>query len=153
MAADNDCPGHCLVDVSKGPREPVKKLKGGMGLYLGHLNILSLRNKVDEHKVHMEGKALDVLALTETWLCDSISKIEVDIPGCVLYCKKRQERNGGGMVMYVCDSLQATVRVDLESPDLEVLWLQLRLMNKNCLVACVYRPLTLHLPFTTILKR
>ena len=88
----------------------------------------------------MKEQALDCLAITKSWLCNNISDAEIDIPGYIAHRKDRQERSGGGVALYVRDSIQASRMTDLEVVELEVIWLQLNLLKRNHLVACVYRP-------------
>lgn len=85
----------------------------GEDLVVGHLNIRSLVNKHDELRVFMEkrSRAL-VLGLSETWLDDSISDAELEVPGFHLY-RKDWNRRGGGVLVYVSKDVKAVRRAEL----------------------------------------
>lgn len=96
----------------------------------------------------MHDHGIDILALTETWLNDSISDSLVHIPHYKIYRKDRSDhRTGGG----VCFFVRNTLRVKLLDchPDLEAIFLQVsdgtRLGSPSMLLGCVYRP-----PNTTV---
>ena len=119
---------------------------------VGHINIRSLRNKVSEVSDIVSRYQLQILAVSETWLSKDISDDEVSIQGFRLFRTDRvvsEERNGrppgGGVCLYVRDSLCATdVPVSLR-PDFPRLELVLIRVKLSCLlpaviVGCTYRP-------------
>lgn len=62
---------------------------------------------------------------------------EICIPGYKVYRKDRN-RNGGGIVLFVDEELR---RTDLESTDLEAVWLEIReRANRRALIGAIYRP-------------
>ena len=85
----------------------------------------------------------DVIALTETWLnmSDKDFETEVHIQGYNLYHKDRVGRRGGGVALYVRDSLQSysvsSIKVDNNQ---ESLWVEIKEGNEKLLMGLVYRP-------------
>ncbi len=119
-----------------------------------HLNARSILAGVDLD-VHMDDQysllddiyeclvyinEFDVIAISETWLKDNVRDDALDLAGYQLpICKNRQSR-GGGVMLYVRESIGAIHRTDLEKNDTEILWVELRLRDKRVLFATCYRP-------------
>ena len=64
-----------------------------------------------------------VLALTATWAKEDIIEREFEIPGYTLFRKDRGNK-GGGIAIHARDDLIVTRRDDLETSDVEGLWLE-----------------------------
>ena len=77
------------------------------GLEIGHLNIRSLPNKIDEVRIIMNEHHFDILAISETWLSDVIPSETVHISRYHLYRNDRRS-HGGGVLLYIKDTLQHT---------------------------------------------
>lgn len=110
------------------------------GLRIAHINVNSLRNKVQEISTLINGENINVLAVSETHLDESITDMGVGISGYNIF---RNDRNifGGGVAIYIQSHIPAKVRSDLMSPGIEALWLEVHLAHcKQFLVGCVYRP-------------
>ena len=75
---------------------------GSNNLNVAHINIRSLRNKLDEVKVLMQVCRFDILAITETHLNQKISNKQLEIDN---YKIVRRDRNsgaaGGGCLVYI----------------------------------------------------
>lgn len=122
---------NCLADI-----------KRNRGLTIAHLNIRSLRNKIDLIRLELLNEtSLDVLTLSETWLDSSIQDSEVQLPG--FSCVRRDRtssKSGGGVIIYVRNGLPFRVREDLNNGDNECLWIELtRKICKPTLICCIYR--------------
>ena len=86
------------------------------GLSLAHLNIRSLLHKMDQVNLVMGGaKSFDILSFSETWLNDTVSDDEIVIPGYNCVRRDRQEKSGGGVAIFCRDSINFTVREDLNN--------------------------------------
>ena len=60
----------------------IQDIRNTRGLKIGHLNVRSLRNKVDMVRLELTKEScFDVLTLSETWLDASVSNSEVHMPG------------------------------------------------------------------------
>ena len=134
-----------LVDISADEQEqemdqvvPFGRRDGS--LVLGHLNIRSLFNKLDELQVFLENRSRAlVLGLSETWLDSSLLDAELEVPGFSLYRKDRNRR-GGGVMVYVSNDVKAVRRGDVEEVGIEALWIEVKTSKMRMLVCNVYRP-------------
>ena len=77
--------------------------------------------------------------MSETWLSKSVSDNEVRVDGYRTYRKDRGG-NGGGVLVYVSETLKSCRRVDLEKDDVEAVWIELRFQMKEVLCCNIYRP-------------
>ena len=82
---------------------PYPKLKGSA---IGHLNIASNKH-IEELKIFVKNQNFDLLTINETRLDYTIDNNEVDISGYNLIRKDRN-RNGGGVAIYVRDTIPYT---------------------------------------------
>ena len=87
----------------------------------------------------------DIILVTETWLTDDVPDQSVNITGFNLTRKDRTIGRGGGVAIYVKETIPLKVRSDLTNEDFECLWniLRLRWLPRSILriaVACVYIP-------------
>ena len=107
-----------------------------------HLNARSLKapNRINEIRATLVNiHSFDLIAATETHLDQSVQEHEVELPSYHLHRNDRN-RNGGGVAIYSRDHLGAVRRYDLENPDIEIIWVEVRLANKKHLIASCYRP-------------
>lgn len=95
--------------------------------------------KIDEIEHLTQRLKLDAVCLTETWLDATISSNDLSIPGFTLHRRDRN-RHGGGVGIYIRDSISSTRRFDFEIGDAESLWLDCKISTKRCLLAVYYRP-------------
>ena len=89
----------------------------------------------------MEDKAIDILGLNETKLDKTIPDIQVDIEGYDILRRDRN-RNGGGVALYIRQSLNYVNRQDLSShKDLEILTVEIKKpKSRPFLLTTWYRP-------------
>ena len=110
------------------------------GLHFLHLNARSLLPKLVEIKTLALQSNAAVIGISETWLDDSISDSEIEIPN---YAVLRTDRNrgGGGVCMYIRKNLSFNHRQDLQNDQLEVVFADLLLpKSKPILTGICYRP-------------
>lgn len=83
-------------------------------LTIAHVNICSLRNKVDEMNHLLFSNTINIFAISETHL------------EMKLYNLYRNDRGryGGGIAFYVQNQILVKVREDIMCKEIEVLWLQ-----------------------------
>ena len=112
----------------------------GKGLHFLHLNIRSLPPNIDEIRTIANRTKAAVIALTETWLDDSVNDSEISINN---YCLIRADRNrqGGGVCLYIRENLTFNPRIDIKTDSIETLWVEiLQPKTKPILVGVAYRP-------------
>lgn len=120
------------ISSNPGPFDLRASINGTKGILVRQWNIQRLTDsKFEEISLSLIAdnnssiRSVDVLFLTETFCSSKTPDLFLQIPGYVLFRKDRVEKMGGGVIAYVNDNLQAKIRSDLMSADLEVLWLEI----------------------------
>ncbi len=109
------------------------------GISVMHLNIQSLKPKLDI--LAIEAQLYDILIFTETWLSPSTSDDDLHIINfSPPFRCDRQDRQGGGVAIYVREGLHATCRPDLAVNGLEALWVELHANQRKFIIGGIYRP-------------
>ena len=114
-------------------------------LYIGELNIQSLKPKLLELRHDISEHGYDVIVLNETWMKTTTPNRLVPIPGYQLVRRDRPDNRGyGGVAIAVRESLELTT---VERPGqpvagskLESLWVQLRAGSHRLMICAAYRP-------------
>ena len=60
--------------------------------------------------------------VTETWLTDAIPDAALHISGFTIVRRDRSNRRGGGVAIYIRESLPFKIRPDCNNPDYECLY-------------------------------
>ena len=112
------------------------------GIKIAHINVNSLRNKIDQVRFLTCRQSIDIMCITETRLDDKITNYDICIDGFQLIRKDRIGRVGGGVCIYVKTEISYIVRTDITTtPLIACAWIELTgLHNTNTLVCCIYRP-------------
>lgn len=119
------------------PEELQKK-----GLHFIHINARSLIPKLSEIKLLLSKTKAAVLAISESWLDETVPDNEVRIDGYSILRRDRN-RHGGGVMLLIKDGLAFNPRPDLHEHGLEAMWVELLLpKTKGILFCCCYRPPT-----------
>lgn len=104
------------------------------------LNINSLSKHIDELVVLMHSKPLDILAINESKLDHTVSNNSVALSGYNLERRDR-DKHGGGVCVYLRNSINYKRRTDLEDSNLEMIVLEISKPNsKPFLITTWYRP-------------
>lgn len=110
------------------------------GIFGGHLNIRSVLSKLNEVHNLLSNSNLDFLAMSETWLHSNIPTNMIDVPGYMCFRKDRPCGKGGGVLIYIRESLKCSV-IDFDTFGIECLALNVELsstMKFNIMV--LYNP-------------
>ena len=108
-------------------------------LSIGDLNTQSMLSSFDEFYVMHQEHPFDVLTPWGTWLKDDVNLLKyVRIPGYKFSYKNRNERRGGGVGLYIKDSIEYKVLHDLNKTDKSIkhLWILKHLYQKLSRVVC-----------------
>lgn len=126
------------VHENPGPQEPsVNESFSCNTLSIYHLNIRSLRNKICDI-IHIVEEH-DIVFFTESHLDFSVHSENIQLPGFDVPIRRDRNNAGGGLIVYFKNHLNFRRRADLELPDLESMWFELRTKRMNTLINIVYR--------------
>ena len=94
---------------------------------VGHSNVRGLHFNLSQVKILLlKYSRLDVLAITETHLNESIDDSELYIDGYCLWRLDRRDRKGGGVAFYVKQNIDGEIIPIYEREDTEALWLEVK---------------------------
>ena len=126
---------------SEGKKDScLHKIKKLRGLKIASLNINSLLRHVDELRLILSDSEIDVFAINESKIDNSVKDSEISIPG---YNMIRKDRNrfGGGVVVYIRETYSFNERKDLNSDDLEMICIEIcKPRSRPFLISVWYRP-------------
>ena len=107
-----------------------------------HLNVRSLRHKLDEVRLLLQNLNIDILCVSETRLDQTICDSHVARHGYQITRCDHTYNGYGGVAIYVRDTITFQVRHDINtSEELEMMWIEIPARpNKDVLIACIYRP-------------
>jgi hypothetical protein len=116
------------------------------------LNARSILTKTDELALVIHNQKSDIVMVSETWLSDVIPDEALHFPGIPGFSVIRNDRvnmRGGGVAVFVKDTIPFKIRHDFTSPDYECLWIILRPKRlprsiSKIALACVYLPPSLN---------
>ena len=105
-----------------------------------HFNTRSLLPKLSELRTLISDAKPAAVAISETWLDESVPDNEINIQGYTVLRRDRN-RNGGGVCNYVHNDIAFNNQLDLQSDHLENLWLEILLpKTKPIFFGVYYRP-------------
>lgn len=111
-----------------------------------HVNAQSLvprvnSTKFDEVRHMMENCSVDAFGISETWYNDSVSNNAVRISGFKVYRNDRTRSRGGGVCLYIRESLKARVIYDDNDDNVEALFVEVLISNNiSVLLGVLYLP-------------
>ena len=115
------------------------ELESSKGLRLACLNINSLLKNIDQLRLIMQNMPVDILAINETKLDHLVPDSEIAIAG-YFHIRRDRSRFGGGVLLYVRDSIPFSERNDLVTDSLEMICIEIsKPHNKSFLVSTWYR--------------
>ena len=96
--------------------------------------------KLDEmHSILCVKEHYDIICVSETWLDDTINDDDVELPGYQVF-RKDQSRYGGGVTIYVHDSVPVKYLNAFNIAGTELVCIEIKHKSKSFLVSCWYRP-------------
>ena len=107
---------------------------------MAFLNIVTLPGKINEIRHSMCNKNVDLIAFNETRLDQSIFDGLIHLDDYEVI-RRDQSRNGGGVCIYLRNSINYKIRSDLIPPELEAVCLEIaKPQSKLFIVSTIYRP-------------
>ena len=83
-----------------------------------------------------------VTGITESWANKDIVDAELALTGYVMFRKDRRERRGGGVMLYIKESIQAyEITLKSETNCEEAIWCNIVTKNSTLTIGVVYRSL------------
>ena len=94
---------------------------------------------MNEIIIEIEVKNPEIIFITETWWNETSI---TNIAGYSLYKKDREHSRGGGVCIYVKDSINSYEINDvvLNNKNIEQIWCSIKIGSENILCGCIYRP-------------
>ena len=138
---DVKCTNYEIEELSNiKPHDP------GASFSAMHINIHSLPAKHSQLEIIVSrlkeiNVTMDFILLCETFLNNNNDSL-YNIPGYNFICQNRQTKKGGGVAIYINDSLSYKRRHDLEyntDNEYETLFIEAHKHNLNCIVGEIYR--------------
>ena len=131
------------TSTSKGRNKLGNTNNGDNNIKVYYCNSRSVRNKIDLLRGLASVEKPAVIAITETWIDtkERDFKSEFEIEGYNVFHKDRNGRAGGGVAIYVENSINSfTSRTVETGANSETLWVEIVKGRERLLLGCVYRP-------------
>ena len=104
------------------------------------LNARSIINKKTELNIMVEDIKPHIIGITESWANKDITNAELGLEGYVMFRKDRIGRRGGGVLLYIKDTIPAyEVQLQEEADCNEAIWCNLVTGHTAVIIGVVYR--------------
>ena len=104
------------------------------------LNARSIANKKNELNIMVEDIDPHISGITESWTNINITDAELGLTGYVVFRKDRIGRRGGGVILYVKESIQAyEIKLEREADCDEAVWCKIVSGNSKLTIGLVYQ--------------
>ena len=122
------------------------------GFRIASLNVASIPKYIDQLRVYMVNKPIDILCINESRLDETITNDAVGIAGYSLFRNDRY-RLGGGVAVYVRNVLNVNERSSLVPLSLEAICVEVfKPKTKPILLTAIYRPPDSKIEYTDTLE-
>ena len=78
-----------------------------------YFNARSIVNKLDDLQLYIDKKKADIISITETWLKEEISDVELNIIDFTIFRHDRLNKTGGGVILLIKKDIKGNTRDDL----------------------------------------
>ena len=104
------------------------------------LNARSIINKKTDLNIMLDDIKPHIIGITESWANNDITDAELGLEGYVMFRKDRMGRRGGGVLLYIKESIPAyEVQLQEEADCKEALWCNLVTGHTTVTIGVVYR--------------
>ena len=81
-----------------------------------------------------------IIGITESWVNTDITDAELGLTGYIMLRRDRKGRRGGGVILYVKESIQAyKIKLEREADCVEAVWYKIVSGNSTLTIGLVYR--------------
>lgn len=121
------------IELNPGPFSKLKSLS------ICHVNIRGLaESKLRSIKTSL-CERYDIITISETFL-GPLSSVDLTIPGFNNIIRRDRPTFGGGLAVYIRNTISFKRRVNFDCKDIENLWLEINTLDGKVLICTVYRP-------------
>ena len=104
------------------------------------LNVRSIINKKNKLNVMVDDIKRHIIGITESWANNDITYAELGLEGYVMFRKYRIGRRGGGVLLYIKETIPAyEVQLQEEADCNEAIWCKLVTGHTTVTIGVVYR--------------
>ena len=104
------------------------------------LNAMSIMNKKNELNIMVDDIKPHIIGITESWANNDITDAELGLEGYAMFRKDRMGRRGGGVLLYIKDTVPAyEVQLQEEADCNEAIWCKLVTGHTTVTIGVVYR--------------
>ena len=104
------------------------------------LNAWSIINKKNELNIMVNDIKPHIIGITESWANNDITDAELGLEGYVMFRKDRIGRRGGGVLLYIKETVPAyEVQLNEEAECNEAIWCKLVTGHTTVTIGVVYR--------------
>ena len=104
------------------------------------LNARSIINKKDKLNIMVDDIKPHIIGITESWANNDITDAELGLEGYAMFRKDRMGRRGGGVLLYIKDTIPAyEVQLQEEADCNEAIWCKLVTGHTTVTIGVVYR--------------
>ena len=104
------------------------------------LNARSIINKKTELNIMVDDIKPHIIGITESWANNDIANAELGLEGYVMFRKDRIGRRGGGVLLYIKDTILAyEVQLQEEADCNDAIWCNLVTGHTTVIIGVVYR--------------
>ena len=127
--------------VYEEPYSILKKLrmKNIHKIVIGHLNINSIRNKIEMVSYLITGN-IDIFLITESKIDSTFPTSQFKIPGYQLPYRKDRSKHGGGVLLYVRDDIPSRLLQFKFDSEIECIIIEISIYKRKWLVMGLYNP-------------
>ena len=104
------------------------------------LNVRNIINKKNELNIMVDEAKPHIIGITESWANNDITDAELGLDGYVMFRKDRIGRRGGGVLLYIKETIPAyEVQLKEEADCNEAIWCKLVTGHTTVTIGVVYR--------------
>ena len=129
------------IDGQKDRRsKKIQRNTSESGIKCVCLNARSIINKKTELNIMVDDIKPHIIGITESWANNDITDAELGLEGYVMFRKDRMGRRGGGVLLYIKETIPAyEVQLQEEADCKEALWCNLVTGHTTVTIGVVYR--------------